>query len=166
MGVGKEPVTSSSLSCSLRKGVSAQLFTKIYYSTGAVQGKGEGGRAAGGQEGPGSPQHVTPLRMCTRRHSWHQSTNKMQQSILCQSIFQTPRLGSRGDRGRFPKCRNCGEVCLNPRPVRGVVTGDPPLGGEGMEKDLGHLQVLCTPFPLILGSCPGVFLCPRERVWE
>lgn len=41
-----------------------------------------------------------------------------------------------------------------------------PLGGEGMEKDLGHLQVLCTPFPLILGSCPGVFLCPRERVWE
>lgn len=41
-----------------------------------------------------------------------------------------------------------------------------PIGGKGMEKDLGHLQVLCTPFPQILGSCPVVFLCPRERVWE
>lgn len=31
-------------------------------------------------------------------------------------------------------------------------------------KDLGYLQILYTHFPQILGSCPVVFLCPREKV--
>lgn len=39
------------------------------------------------------------------------------------------------------------------------------IGREGMEKDLGHLQILCILFSQILGSCPLVFLCPREEVW-
>jgi hypothetical protein len=101
------------------RGVSAQLFTNIYYSIGGVQtwsqGRRREGRTAGGQGEPDSSHHVPSLRTYTRQHSWHQSTNKMQQSSHCQSIFQAPRR-NKGHKGMMSRMLRLGRGCLSPGP--------------------------------------------------
>lgn len=107
----------------------------------------------------------------TRKNYWLNTDAK----ILYKTSAKQPlpvhlpgtQYGSRGDKGKISKMLRLWRRMPKSSPtlIKASERGGDlvsPIGGERVEKDLGYLQILHTHFPQILGSCPAVFLCPRE----